>query len=293
MKEKKIGDILLNARQKVKISQDLLSQKLHISRQCISNWENNYNVPDLEMLKEICKILNISYKKIIKKHPAYRASNQKPPKIIVFLLFLILLFIIIFCLMIKFRTKVAFYEVKIAENDNVSLTNAYFLKTNNNIYFNLGIISFLSSTENIEDYQVKLYLKTKDKIRLIINCNYEDFIIINEKNGYGEYFDNDFGTNALFLDLISLDDSTKIYSFKLNLEEKFPHEIGLFLGYPLGDVIGFIENAGKNSKCAGCWKVYCNECETMKLFEKFKKCTRIYTKLWRQGTSVEKLTVAA
>lgn len=80
---------------------------------------------------------------------------------------------------------------------------------------------------------------------------------------------------------------------RLNLEEKFPHEIGLFLGYPLGDVIGFIENAGKNSKCAGCWKVYCNECETMKLFEKFKKCTRIYTKLWRQGTSVEKLTVAA
>ena len=67
MKEKKIGDILLNARQKAKISQDLLSQKLHISRQCISNWENNYNVPDLEMLKEICKILNISYKKIIKK----------------------------------------------------------------------------------------------------------------------------------------------------------------------------------------------------------------------------------
>ena len=27
--------------------------------------------------------------------------------------------------------------------------------------------------------------------------------------------------------------------------------------------------------------------------KKFKKCTRIYTKLWRQGTSVEKLTVAA
>lgn len=50
MKEKKIGDILLNARQKAKISQDLLSQKLHISRQCISNWENNYNVPDLEIV---------------------------------------------------------------------------------------------------------------------------------------------------------------------------------------------------------------------------------------------------
>lgn len=28
--------------------------------------------------------------------------------------------------------------------------------------------------------------------------------------------------------------------------EEFPHEIGLFLGYPLGDVRGFIENQGRN-----------------------------------------------
>ena len=27
---------------------------------------------------------------------------------------------------------------------------------------------------------------------------------------------------------------------------EFPHEIGVFLGYPLGDVIGFIENSGRN-----------------------------------------------
>ena len=54
-----------------------------------------------------------------------------------------------------------------------------------------------------------------------------------------------------------------------NLEgEGFPHEIGIFLGYPLGDVIGFIENAGRNFKCSGCWKVYCNECEAVKLFAK-------------------------
>lgn len=72
----------------------------------------------------------------------------------------------------------------------------------------------------------------------------------------------------------------------------FPHEIGIFLGYPLGDVIGFIENAGQNSKCSGCWKVYCNECEAMRLFAQFKKCRRIYTRLWNEGTSVVKLCVA-
>lgn len=84
----------------------------------------------------------------------------------------------------------------------------------------------------------------------------------------------------------------------LHLQERFknsdcfPHEIGLFLGYPLGDVVGFIENDGRNSKCSGCWKVYCNECEAIRMFRKFKKCQTVYKKLFQQGRSVLQLTVA-
>ncbi len=75
-------------------------------------------------------------------------------------------------------------------------------------------------------------------------------------------------------------------------QEEFPHEIGIFLDYPLGDVIGFIKNSGQNYKCAGCWKVYCNECETLKLFHKYRKCRDIYRSLWQNGRSVVQLTVA-
>ncbi len=82
-------------------------------------------------------------------------------------------------------------------------------------------------------------------------------------------------------------------SQRLSLSAAFPHEVGVFLGYPLDDVIGFISNHGQNSKCCGCWKVYCNECEALKTFAKFKKCTKIYCKLWSQGRSIIKLTVAA
>lgn len=80
---------------------------------------------------------------------------------------------------------------------------------------------------------------------------------------------------------------------RLRGDRDFPHEIGLFLGYPLGDVVGFIENGGRNYKCAGCWKVYCNECEAVRMFARYKKCRDIYTRLWRQGRSVRLLTVAA
>lgn len=80
---------------------------------------------------------------------------------------------------------------------------------------------------------------------------------------------------------------------RLSSGSDFPHEIGLFLSYPLGDVQGFIENAGSRSKCSGCWKVYCNECDTVRLFARLRKCREIYMRLWGQGKSILQLTVAA
>lgn len=89
------------------------------------------------------------------------------------------------------------------------------------------------------------------------------------------------------------DDALNYLRSKLRGNEDFPHEIGLFLGYPLGDVVGFIRNSGKNCKFTGCWKVYCNECEAVKTFARFKKCSSMYAQLWNRGKSVLQLTVAA
>lgn len=79
----------------------------------------------------------------------------------------------------------------------------------------------------------------------------------------------------------------------LNENDEFPHEIGIFLGYPADDVKAFIENKGQNCKCCGCWKVYCNECEAEKTFARYKKCETVYRRLSEQGRSVRQLTVNA
>ena len=79
---------------------------------------------------------------------------------------------------------------------------------------------------------------------------------------------------------------------KLAVSSDFPHEIGLFLGYPLGDVIGFIENHGQNCLCSGVWKVYTNPEAAAGAFRKFSKCTRVYRRLFFGGQrNVEQLTV--
>lgn len=80
---------------------------------------------------------------------------------------------------------------------------------------------------------------------------------------------------------------------RMKNSDEFPHEIGLFLGYPPEDVKGFMEQGAANCKCVGCWKVYGDESQARKTFAKYKKCTAIYGKLFAKGKSLERLTVAA
>ena len=54
----------------------------------------------------------------------------------------------------------------------------------------------------------------------------------------------------------------------------FPHEIGIFLDYPIEDVEGFIENKGENFKMCGCWKVYGSEEKAKRIFENYSRCRK-------------------
>ena len=73
---------------------------------------------------------------------------------------------------------------------------------------------------------------------------------------------------------------------------EFPHEIGVFLGYPLEDVIGFVENRGKNFTCCGCWKSYGDPAAAQAVFDHYRKCTEVYLRCFRSGTPITRLAVA-
>ncbi len=77
------------------------------------------------------------------------------------------------------------------------------------------------------------------------------------------------------------------------LQEEFPHEIGIFLGYPLVDVLGFMANKGKNFTYSGLWKAYGNPEHAQKQFAQYQKCSAVYQKLYAEGRSILQLTVAA
>lgn len=80
-------------------------------------------------------------------------------------------------------------------------------------------------------------------------------------------------------------------TFKGNVKEngEFPHEIGLFLGYPLLDVIGFIHHKGKNPKACGYWKVYGEVESSLALFDTFTRCKDIACQYLQNGYSFRQI----
>lgn len=72
----------------------------------------------------------------------------------------------------------------------------------------------------------------------------------------------------------------------------FPHESGIFLGYPLEDVCGFITNKGNHAKLCGEWKVYGDAAKASQLFQKFSCCRKAYINRFVVGSTIDSLIVA-
>jgi len=80
---------------------------------------------------------------------------------------------------------------------------------------------------------------------------------------------------------------------RIDESDGFPHEIGLFLSYPLPDVEGFVANCGRNCLLCGPWKVYHDVQAARRRFDQLRKCTEVYRRLYGQGRPLARLTVAA
>lgn len=53
-------DIILELRTKHNLSQDALAEKVHVTRQAVSRWENGDTIPNTETLKLLSKLFDVS-----------------------------------------------------------------------------------------------------------------------------------------------------------------------------------------------------------------------------------------
>ena len=104
----------------------------------------------------------------------------------------------------------------------------------------------------------------------------------------------DFGyPEAEILTGVALEKKVKYLMKRLSDYDCFPHEIGLFLGFPVRDVLEFIRHEGRDCLACGFWKVYCDEKKALNTFRRYRICARIYETAAAQKRPIEEMTVAA
>lgn len=71
------GEQIKNIRKKEKMTQEQFAMKLNVSRQAVSNWENNKNLPDIGMLILISDVFQISLDYLIKGENEMNNMTEK------------------------------------------------------------------------------------------------------------------------------------------------------------------------------------------------------------------------
>lgn len=79
------------------------------------------------------------------------------------------------------------------------------------------------------------------------------------------------------------------YEAYANKKGKFPHELGLLLGYPVEDVRGYMIHKGKNALCTGYWQVYENPAEKKTIFRRYEEAKEKFIRLFSDGTGLKEL----
>ena len=74
-----------------------------------------------------------------------------------------------------------------------------------------------------------------------------------------------------------------------NKMKEFPHEVGVFLGYPICDIKGFLENKGERYLHSGYWKIYGNLEETRKKFLSYDEAREIAIDEFLYGRELESI----
>lgn len=93
-------------------------------------------------------------------------------------------------------------------------------------------------------------------------------------------------------DLSSADAALDTLEDRLAQSPVFPHEIGVFLGYPPEDVAAFITLGSSQCQLCGYWCAYANPVAAQACFDRFDRCHRCYRQRFQLGQRLAALTVA-
>ena len=172
----KIGKYIKEQREKLNLTQSDLGDKVHVTRQAVSSWENGKTIPDSEMLLKLSEIFSVTINEILGAETIEKATlelvnenNKKSLKIkklmISFLFIIILLVLSILSIyFINNYNSIQVYKIS-GRSNNFKIRDGIVISAAGESYFKLGDI--LVDKDEIQLKKMKLYyLQGKKKITI-------------------------------------------------------------------------------------------------------------------------------
>ncbi|MDY6392539.1 MAG: helix-turn-helix transcriptional regulator [Bacilli bacterium] len=62
---RRVGRKISLFRRKMNLSQDDLAERMFVSRQLVSKWENGTGIPKIDNIIDLCEILNVGFEELL------------------------------------------------------------------------------------------------------------------------------------------------------------------------------------------------------------------------------------
>jgi len=128
------------------------------------------------------------------------------------------------------------------------------------------------------------------KIKVLCECDQRVLLMLYNERLLGRLLRDDRRRGVLekcgYGRLLSCEQCLERLSRRCARHNDFPHEVGIFLDYPVEDVEGFIVHKGCGFKLCGYWKVYGDEEKARCTFRKYDKCRRYLCNKLGEGMSL-------
>ncbi len=180
MNQEKIGEFLKKLRKDNNLTQAEFADKLGVTYQAVSKWENGKNIPDIAILKEISKIFDVNIDEIISGEKS-KEKNKKASLIITigFIIVLAIMLGVIVFLLITKNEKTSINEIGAkCERFKVSGTLVY---SNDKSYIHIPVITFCEKDEEIySSIECTLYETYGDTTNKISSCDKGNNVTLKE-----------------------------------------------------------------------------------------------------------------
>ena len=95
MNQEKIGKFIYDLRKKYNLTQAELANRLHVTAQAVSKWENGRGVPDIELLKRLSEEFDVSISELIEGKKENKRKNKITFIVATFLIIIVISILII------------------------------------------------------------------------------------------------------------------------------------------------------------------------------------------------------